>query len=84
MWCAPNNYKDILCKRFLDTNFNEAVINKISNFHQIAPNLTYSQKNRFLFTYNKEFNGPTASTLSALCISWQWHVKNLLLDFFQL
>ena len=29
---------------FLDSNFNQAVINKISNFHKIAPNFTYLQK----------------------------------------
>ena len=28
----------------LDSNLNQAVINKISNFHKIAPNFTYSQK----------------------------------------
>ena len=31
-------------KGFLDLNINEAVIDKISNFHEIAPNFTYSQK----------------------------------------
>ena len=31
-------------KEFLDSNFNQAVIEKISNFHVIAPNFTYSQK----------------------------------------
>ena len=31
-------------KGFLDSNFNKAVIDKISNFHEIVPNFTYSQK----------------------------------------
>ena len=31
----------ICAKEFLDTNFNQVVINKISNFHEIAPNFTY-------------------------------------------
>ena len=29
---------------FFNLNFNQAVINKISNFHEIAQNFTYSQK----------------------------------------
>ena len=31
-------------KEFLDSNLNEGVIYKISIFHEIAPNFTYSQK----------------------------------------
>ena len=31
-------------KGFSDSTFNEAVIDKISSFHEIAPNFTYSQK----------------------------------------
>ena len=35
----------ISAKAFLDSNFNQAVIDKkISIFHEIAPNFTYSQK----------------------------------------
>ena len=45
MWCATDNH-DYMChpseKGFLDSNPNEAVIDKISNFHEIAPNFTYS------------------------------------------
>ena len=38
----------IICaKGFLDLNFNEAAIDKISNFHEIAPNFTY-YKNRIV------------------------------------
>ena len=34
----------IYVKGFLDSNLNYAVIDKISNFQEIAPNFTYSQK----------------------------------------
>ena len=34
-------------ERFIDLNFNKAVIDKISNFHEIAPNSAYSQKSDF-------------------------------------
>ena len=47
MWCAVDiyNYMCHRCaKRFLDSNFKWAVIEKISNFHEIAPDFTYSQK----------------------------------------
>ena len=47
MWCATDNYSNTChtcAKGFLDSNFNKVVINKISNFHKIAPNFTYSQK----------------------------------------
>ena len=47
MWCAADNhnYMSHICKLgFLDSNFNEAVIDKISNFQEIAPHFTYSQK----------------------------------------
>ena len=46
MWCAADDH-NVMChthtKEFLDLNFNKAVIDKISNFHEIAPNSTYSQ-----------------------------------------
>ena len=47
MWCAVviHNYMCHICRKgFLDSNFNEAVIEKLSNFHEIAPNFTESQK----------------------------------------
>ena len=47
MWCAVDNhnYMCYICaKGFLDSNFNEAVIDIISNFHEIAPNFTYARK----------------------------------------
>ena len=47
-WCAADVYNNYMChicaKGFLDSIFNEAVIDKISNFHKIAPNFTFSQK----------------------------------------
>ena len=47
MWCAAgsHSYMSHLCaKAVLDSNFDYAVIDKISNFQEIAPNFTYSQK----------------------------------------
>ena len=47
MCCAADihNYMCHTCaKEFLDSNLNLAVIDKISNFHEIAPNSTYSHK----------------------------------------
>ena len=47
MWFAAaiHNYMCHVCaKGFLDLNLNKAVIDKISIFHEIAPNFTYSQK----------------------------------------
>ena len=34
-------------KEYLDSNFDYSVIDKISNFHEIAPNSTYSLKSYF-------------------------------------
>ena len=51
MWCATDNHNDTChacAKGFLDSKLNNEVINKISNFHEIAPNFTYSQKLHFL------------------------------------
>ena len=42
-----------MCKRILDSNFNEALIYKISIFNKIAPSFTYAQKS--LFNYNWNF-----------------------------
>ena len=47
MFCAADNHNYIChtcAKECLDSNFNLEVIDKISNFHEIAPNSTYSQK----------------------------------------
>ena len=51
MWCVTNNHNNTShtgAEGFLDLDFNQAVINKISNFHEIAPDFTYSQKSQFL------------------------------------
>ena len=45
IWCAADNYNymcQICAQGFLDLNFNQAVIDRISNFHETAPNFTYS------------------------------------------
>ena len=47
MLCAAgnHNYMSHICAEgFINSNFNYAVIDKISNFQEIAPNFTYSQK----------------------------------------
>ena len=47
MCCAldDHNYMCHTCaKTILDSNLNYAVIDKISNFHEIAQNSTYSHK----------------------------------------
>ena len=44
--CAPDNHNNIChtcAKEILNSSFNYAVIDKISNFHDIAPNFTFSQ-----------------------------------------
>ena len=51
MWCAEANHSymcHIFAKGFLDSNFNKAVIVKISIVHEIAPDFTYSQTSLFL------------------------------------
>ena len=50
IWCAADNYNymyHMCAKGFLDSTFNLAFIDKISNFQEIAPNFTYSQKSYF-------------------------------------
>ena len=46
MCCASDNY-NYMChtcaKEILNSSFNWAVIDKISFFHDIAPNFTFSQ-----------------------------------------
>ena len=46
MCCASDNH-NYMChtcaKEFLNSTFNHAVIDKISIFHNIAPNSTFSQ-----------------------------------------
>ena len=50
MCCAANNHNymcHICAKEFLDSIFNEAVIDKKSKFHEIYPNFTYLQKSYY-------------------------------------
>ena len=46
MCCTSDNH-NYMChtcaKEFFNSSFNWAVIDKISNFHDIAPNFTFSQ-----------------------------------------
>ena len=47
MSCVADNFNCVcyICaKEFLDLNFNLAVIEKISFFHKMTQNFTYSQK----------------------------------------
>ena len=47
MWCAVDNHNymhHICAKGFLDLSFNEVVIDKISNFHEITP-ISHIHKN---------------------------------------
>ena len=72
MYCAANNHSytcHICAKGFLDTNFNQAVIDKISIFHEIAPNYTYSQKS-LLLKYNRNF-------LDQLLLPYKFHGKDM-------
>ena len=82
MYCAADNH-NYMChtcaKEFLDLNFNQAVINIISDFHEIAPNSTYSHKSYF-FKYICNF----LDQLLHPSISWQRHVRNTLFHFCQL
>ena len=51
IWCSShnNNYMCHTCaKEVLNSSFNLAVIDKISNFHDIAPNFTFLQISWFL------------------------------------
>ena len=50
MWCAAgnHNYMSHICaEESLDSTFDYAIIDKILNFKEIAPNFTYSQKSYF-------------------------------------
>ena len=45
MCCAADNHMCHTCaKEFLDSNLNQAVIDKVSNVHEIAPNSTNSHQ----------------------------------------
>ena len=70
MWCVVVIYdrmRHICAKGFLDLNFNQAVIEKISTFHKIAPN-SHTHK---IFNFKSviwTFFRPNSSTLEIL---WQ-------------
>ena len=54
MWCAEGNHNymcHIFAKAFLDSNFIQAVIDKISNLKEIAPNFAYLQKSCIIGTF---------------------------------
>ena len=58
MWCAVdihNRMRHICAKGFLDSNFNYSVIDKISIFHEIAPNFHILTKMVMLKVYNWTF-----------------------------
>ena len=60
--CATDNHNymcPVCAIGFIDLKFNKAVIDKISNFHEIAPNFTYSQKSQYL-KYLWKKDKPTA------------------------
>ena len=65
MCCAADNY-NYMChtcaKEFLDSNFNQAVIDKISNFHEIAQISHIHIYRNFLKVYLQLFK-PAASSL---------------------
>ena len=72
MWCAIENHNymcQICAKGVLDSNFNQAVMDKISNFQEIVPNFTsnftYSQKFQFSM-YNWNF-------LDQLLLPYEFH-----------
>ena len=55
VWCAKDNHsymRHICAKGFLHSSFNQVVIDKISLFHEIAPDFTYSQKSFFKYNWN--------------------------------
>ena len=65
MCCASDNY-NYMChtcaKECLNSSFDQVVIDKILNFHDITPNFTFSQKSLF-FQIFMQFFRPTASSL---------------------
>ena len=66
MCCASDNH-NYMChtcaKEFLNSSFNKAVINKISHFHNIAPNFTFFFTKIVIFQVYLQLFRPTASSL---------------------
>ena len=57
IWCAADNhiYMCRICaKGFLDSNINQAVIDKMSNLQEIAPNFTFTLPYRRKWSKNPE------------------------------
>ena len=84
MCCASDNHNymsHICAKEFLNSSFNLAVIDKISNFHDIAPNFTFSQKSSF-FKYICTFLDQLLHPYKFY--GMQGHVRNTLFHFCQL
>ena len=51
MCCVADNYNymcHVCAKEFFDPNFNQAVNDKISNFHEFVPNFTFHKNRNFL------------------------------------
>ena len=68
LWGLVNHkYMHHICaKGFFDSNSNEAVIDKISVFHQIAPNFTY----KIVIKYNWNF-------LDQFALSYKFHGRGI-------
>ena len=52
MWCVAGNHNyisHICAKGFLNLSLNYTVIDKISNFQEIAPNFIYCKESTFSF-----------------------------------
>ena len=60
----------LMCKRIFDPNFNQVVIDKISKFHETAPNITYSN------TKIKEINlCNLPDKVAVTCRELQYHIN---------
>ena len=65
MWCASDNHNyicHISAKEFLDSKFDKAVVNKMSDVDEIASNFTYWKEIVIFKVYLKR-DRPTAPTL---------------------
>ena len=95
MFCASDNHNymcHICAKEFSNSNFNEAVIDKVSNFYEIAPNFTFSQKSQFFkyicnfldqLLHPYKFNGRDMSgVLFFIFARWVVKLKGWQLDAF--
>ena len=73
MWCTADDHNDmyrICAKELLDSNFYEAVIDKILNFNEIALSFTHSKKLCFFFKYNWNF-------LDQLLLPYKFHGRHV-------